>query len=1167
MPSGQTPRQWRVPGFDLAPLDSLDSGTWAAGVHVATGTRVLARVVGGISSVDALAALEAIRRTVEGPPDESTPLAVMALTRDGDIVVASTAPDVGFGISCGPVGAGAADSADPVDVVALWADAGTECLAGADRDPHGACGRLAASASILDRLGADPDAKQGWAAAGALDGPSLRIVEGSPRLLGIELAGLVAKRRQRFDEPGALQAVPVECCMPPERAGGRSPQYALAALWSHARTGRAPFAAIDAGDVFGAKMASAPSLDELPAGERAVVARALSSAPEDRFGTSADFVMALEAALEPVPLLPPAVDAGPLPVAEPLPTPVESEPVPTVVPEAFVSRPPEPVVNSAQPLRRTDAAETGPLPEDAAAPAPEPPTSAVYTVALALPPYKPGDVIVPGYRLGKELGKGGCGKVWEASASGNVRAAIKVINRLGPPGAREYRAIQKVKDIEHDHIVKIKGVWLKGLDGRVLDEEEVRRVEEALGHPSPREATTAGSAATFAEHELVIAMDQGKRTLFQVLESHKQSLGHRHDGPMGLEPGRVLDWMKQAAEALDALNHGKKKYGFDMQHCDIKPQNLLLFDSGSVKVCDFGLTRALDDPRTTTNHFATLIYAAPELIDGPREPSPTTDQYSLAVTYHELRTGYFPYEGQVGRTRGTLDALEIWHAKREGALDLSLLGREEGGALGKALAVDPEARYGSCGELIDALREAIEEDARRPTRDADSPAGASGSAWNRLCEADTVTRAKILGGGLAIVLLVGFVLFGGSGRTPGDGDSDPAGNQPGADTGALKENATAELKKALAGKEIERAVVDRLVQPGGGDVGEGIKSLAEIAIGIASLASDTTVSENFPSSLDDLDQRLNGQATADRDIVEALRRHLTAYRAGKVDTLNREARQLLDTALDLSFVPELEPKMDSTPVDPAAIASARNNVSKARDRGELAGAIDGDPATEVGRDSKRLVEEASALGTLLDEFEGLPTVGSDAGDALKSLAETVFKLKKAVPEKTFRCCLRLLGRTMEAYIRPLPKYGEEEKNLANEYCDLLIQWKKVGGCRDIPVDLASTVWVKVITPTKDPRKRTISKIWLEALDASADGKEIEDLPADRVHEHALAWVAWTLSASDQSESPEQERSDGVEGRKIEALISRIKPLLESAEGPMKEEWKRLTMELEKWLKP
>jgi serine/threonine protein kinase len=82
---------------------------------------------------------------------------------------------------------------------------------------------------------------------------------------------------------------------------------------------------------------------------------------------------------------------------------------------------------------------------------------------------------------------------------------------------------------------------------------------------------------------------------------------------------------------------------------------------GAVQVCDFGLARMIGADRVTSA-AASVAYASPELLETGKA-CPSTDQYSLAVTYYELRTGKLPYFEE------TLVA--VVEAKHRGNLDFS----------------------------------------------------------------------------------------------------------------------------------------------------------------------------------------------------------------------------------------------------------------------------------------------------------------------------------------------------------------------------------------------------------------------------------------------------------------------------------------------------------------
>ena len=335
--------------------------------------------------------------------------------------------------------------------------------------------------------------------------------------------------------------------------------------------------------------------------------------------------------------------------------------------------------------------------------------------------YVVGDEPIPGYRLLGFLGRGGFGEVWKASAPGGAHVALKIIELHGKRGAKEFRALQLVKNIRHPNLVQVTAFWMKNAQGEILDETiadavTVAEVEAPADAKETLDIQSIEQARAFPA-ELIIAMGLGDKSLADRLTECQQQ------GLEGIPGHELLDYMEQAARAIDFLNSPRHDLGagpVSIQHRDIKPQNILIVGD-AVQVCDFGLARALSDI-TMTQFAGSPAYSAPECLDGNRV-SPATDQYSLAVSYVELRTGVLPFDDE--------SLMSVINAHLQGTLNLSRLHEAERRVIEKATARVPEERFASAREMVRALQVAMEEtvdetldgspDLKRPSDAAGSP--------------------------------------------------------------------------------------------------------------------------------------------------------------------------------------------------------------------------------------------------------------------------------------------------------------------------------------------------------------------------------------------------------------------------------------------------------------
>jgi eukaryotic-like serine/threonine-protein kinase len=321
---------------------------------------------------------------------------------------------------------------------------------------------------------------------------------------------------------------------------------------------------------------------------------------------------------------------------------------------------------------------------------------------------RPPDVLGD-FRLGREIGWGGIGVVYEATQiSLGRRVAVKVL----PPTSMH--------------------------DPRQLRRFEIEaQAAAALQHPNIVPVFAYGR-----EHGvpyIAMRLIDGQNLAEIVSERRK------HIKP-GLPPREVAELGRQAAEALDFAHRN------EVLHRDIKPSNLLVDASQRLWIADFGLARVQGDGNLTATGdvIGTMRYLSPEQARGSRGAvDARSDVYSLGSTLYELLTLRQVFEGddRVELFKRIVAEEPVSPRRLDPAIPLDL----ETIVL-KALAKEPAERYLTAGELAADLTRFL----------AGQPIGARRTtwAWRAVKLARRQWKAVAAAGVMTSLLLIGLAAAG-----------------------------------------------------------------------------------------------------------------------------------------------------------------------------------------------------------------------------------------------------------------------------------------------------------------------------------------------------------------------------------------------------------------------
>jgi len=254
--------------------------------------------------------------------------------------------------------------------------------------------------------------------------------------------------------------------------------------------------------------------------------------------------------------------------------------------------------------------------------------------------YKYGDKPLDGYTIQRAAGRGGFGEVYYAISDSGREVALKVVQGYEQI---ELRGVSQCMNLKSPHLVTI-------FDVKHNDESTPFVIMEFVSGPSLR----------------------------QLLD----------ESPSGLGMQKTAFFLREIAKGLTYLHE------CGIVHRDLKPGNIF-YENGYVKIGDYGLSKAMAASQHSgqTVTVGTVHYMAPEIGVGKYDRS--IDIYALGVMLYEMLTGQVPYLG------GSAGEILMKHMTAEP--DVSSIEEPFASVIKKAMARDPQQRYQSVQEIVEAV--------------------------------------------------------------------------------------------------------------------------------------------------------------------------------------------------------------------------------------------------------------------------------------------------------------------------------------------------------------------------------------------------------------------------------------------------------------------------------
>ena len=297
---------------------------------------------------------------------------------------------------------------------------------------------------------------------------------------------------------------------------------------------------------------------------------------------------------------------------------------------------------------------------------------------------------------------------------GQTIGKYRILSSLGSGG---FGSVYLAEDTWIDKKVALKVPHKQNLDFSELLKEP--RLLASMSHPNIVTVLTA---------------EKQDDVFFIVMEYVAgETLEHiiKRDG--ALDVNRALDFTCQICNAVDHAHSA------GILHRDLRPGNMLVTESGLLKVSDFGTSRFLEIAAHGTTVIGSPPYMAPEQFHGKAVFA--SDVYSVGVTMYQMLTGALPYDTP---SPADLDRLMRGELVVSPRLKNSKIPKAISNIILKALDPDMTTRYQSASGLLDDTLAARQAPPRRASRSGASPSlttdpsTRSGSARTASREAESV---------------------------------------------------------------------------------------------------------------------------------------------------------------------------------------------------------------------------------------------------------------------------------------------------------------------------------------------------------------------------------------------------------------------------------------------